>query len=82
MAESVPLQGKIFFVAHCHFLAALDLNVSRPCATCRIMETRESVQNFAPSPKEVQKITFSSHVQQDFCQHPSDVADMWLDYCS
>ena len=32
-------------------LAALYLNVSRPCATCRIMETRENVQNFAPSPK-------------------------------
>ena len=51
MAENVPLQGKIFFVARCHLLAALYLNVSRPCATCRIMETRESVQNFAPSPK-------------------------------
>ena len=25
--------------------------MSRPCATCRIMETRESVQNFVPSPK-------------------------------
>ena len=51
MGENVPLQGKIFFVAHCYLLAALYLNVSRPCATCRIIETRESVQNFAPSPK-------------------------------
>ena len=51
MAANVPLQRKIFFVARCHFLAGLYLNVSRPCATCRIMETRESVQNFAPSPK-------------------------------
>ena len=40
-----------FFVARCHLLAALYLNVSRTCATCRIMETRESVQKFAPSPK-------------------------------
>ena len=45
------LARKDFFVARCHLLAALYLNVSRPCATCRIMETRESVQNFAPSPK-------------------------------
>ena len=49
MSENVPLQGKIF-VARCHLLAALYLNVSGLCATCRIMETRESVQNFAPSP--------------------------------
>ena len=21
-------------------------------------------------------------MKQDFCQHPRDVADMWLDYCS
>ena len=39
------------FVARSHLSAALYLNVSRPCATCRIMEIRESVQNFAPSPK-------------------------------
>ena len=45
------LARKDFFVARCHLLAALYLNVSRPCATCCIMETRESVQNFAPSPK-------------------------------
>ena len=51
------LARKDFFVARC-LLAALYLNVSRPCATCRIMETRESVQNFAPSPK----IRFLSHV--------------------
>ena len=38
------LARKDFFVARCHFLAALYLNVSRPCATCRIMETRESVK--------------------------------------
>ena len=59
MAENVPLQGKIFFVARCHLLSALYLNLSRPCATCRIMETRESVQNFAPSPK---NHVFFSHV--------------------
>ena len=100
------------------------------------METRESVQNFGPSPKKSKnpmatlvgpnnwkgragpfffllglkfffsprtdyvklqkspKITLKNHVlgctaagkaravQQDFCQHPRDVADMWLDYCS
>ena len=55
MADNVPLQGKIFFVARCHLLAELYLNVSRPCATCRIMETCESVQNVAPSPKKSKK---------------------------
>ena len=47
----MPLQGKIFLLHAVILLAALYLNVSRQCATCRIMETRESVQNFAPSPK-------------------------------
>ena len=53
---------------------------------------------FCPKSKKVQKITLKNHVlgctapaagkarraavQQDFCQHPRDVADMWLDYCS
>ena len=45
------LARKDYFVARCHLLAALYLNLSRPCATSRIMETRESVQNFAPRPK-------------------------------
>ena len=58
MADNVPLQGKIFLLHAVILLAALFLNVSRPCATFRIVETRESVQNFAPSPK----ITFLSHV--------------------
>ena len=49
------LARKDFFVARCHFLAALYLNLSRPCATCRITETRESVQNFAPSPNSPKK---------------------------
>ena len=85
------LARKDFFVARCHLLAALYLNVSRPCATCRIMETRESVQNFAASPKnQVFEPRIGLHgggakpaaVQQDFCQHPRDVADIRLDYCS
>ena len=45
-----------------------------PCTTCRIMETRESVQNFAPSPKITLKTTYwaaprrakPAAVQQDF----------------
>ena len=79
-----------FFVARSHLLAELYLNVSRPCATCRIMETRESVQNFAPSPKSrfwatywaARQRALPAAMQQDFCQHPGDVAVLWLDYCS
>ena len=79
--KNVPLQGKIFFL-HAVIFGSTVFECEQTVRNLSYHRSTRKYAEFCSKSEKVQKITFFSHVQQDFCQHPRDVADMWLDYCS